>query len=224
MAIHPQVRVFVRPYGSAVPLGFFAFGIGMFLYAAYDAEWVKATDAKTIGLIFVAFVGPLEAIAAVIAFLARDTMAGVALGLFTGSWFLTGFATMNAQPGVLDAAQGYLLVAFTIAVLLLSVVAWLGQPLIALLLTVAAARGACSAAYELGAGSGYGRAAGWIALAIFVASIYGGLGFLLEDVTGKSVLPVWRIGSSSDAIEGSLADRKRALHDIIAGTLVVKIR
>jgi hypothetical protein len=155
MAIHPQVRVFVRPYGSAVPLGFFAFGIGMFLYAAFDAEWIKATDGRTVGLIFVAFVGPLEALAASIAFLARDTMAGVALGLFTGSWFLTGFATMKAQPGVLDAAQGYLLVAFTIAVLLLSVVAWLGQPLIAGLLTVAAARGACSAAYQLGAGKGW---------------------------------------------------------------------
>ena len=41
MAIHPQVRVTVRPYGSVVPLGFLAFGIGMFLYAAYDAPWVK---------------------------------------------------------------------------------------------------------------------------------------------------------------------------------------
>jgi uncharacterized protein len=34
MGIHPQVRVVVRPYGSSVPLGFFAFGIGMFLCIA----------------------------------------------------------------------------------------------------------------------------------------------------------------------------------------------
>jgi uncharacterized protein len=94
MAIHPQVRVAVRPYGSVVPLGFFAFGIGMFLYAALDVPWVKPTEGHTVGLMLVTFVAPLELLAGVIAFLARDTMAGVALGLFTGSWFLTGFATM----------------------------------------------------------------------------------------------------------------------------------
>lgn len=48
MGIHPQVRVTVRPYGSVVPLGFLAFGIGMFLYAAYDAPWVKATEGHAI--------------------------------------------------------------------------------------------------------------------------------------------------------------------------------
>src|SRR5579885_3399014 len=127
MAIHPQVRVAVRPYGSVVPLGFFAFGIGMFLYAAYDAPWVKPTEGHTVGLMLVSFVGPLELLAAVVAFLARDTMAGVALGLFTGSWFLTGFATMQAKPGELSAAQGYFLIAFSVAVALLACVAWLGQ-------------------------------------------------------------------------------------------------
>src|SRR5579885_429623 len=125
MAIHPQVRVTVRPYGSVVPLGFLAFGIGMFLYAAYDAPWVKATEGHTIGLMLVTFVGPLELLAAIIAFLARDTLAGVALGLFTGSWFLTGFTTMEAKPGQLSAAQGYFLIAFSIAVVILASVAWL---------------------------------------------------------------------------------------------------
>jgi hypothetical protein len=185
----------------------------MFLYAAYDAEWIKATDAKTVGLIFVSFVGPLEALAAVIAFLARDTMAGVALGLFTGSWFLAGFATMHAQPGVLDAAQGYLLLGFTIAVLLLSVVAWLGQPLIAMLLTFAAARGACAAAYDLGAGKGWNHVAGWIALAIYCIAMYGGLAFLLEDAKGHAVLPIGRRGSSAEAIEGDLATQLSGLAD-----------
>jgi hypothetical protein len=145
MAIHPQVRVAVRPYGSVVPLGFLAFGIGMFMYAALDAEWVKPTEAPTVGLMLVAFVAPLEGLAAIIAFLARDTLAGVALALFTGSWLMTGFATMQQQPGQLSAAQGYFLIAFTTAILLLACVAWLGQPLIAALLTVACARGISAA-------------------------------------------------------------------------------
>jgi succinate-acetate transporter protein len=57
--VHPQVRVVVRPYASAVPLGFFAFGIGMFLYAALDAPWVEPKDWRTLGLLLAAFVAPI---------------------------------------------------------------------------------------------------------------------------------------------------------------------
>ena len=205
MAIHPQVRVVVRPFGSVVPLGFFAFGIGMFLFAAYDAQWVKPTEGHTVGLMLVSFVAPLELLAAVIAFLSRDTMAGVALGLFTGSWFLTGFATMQATPGQLSAAQGYFLIAFCVAVGLLASVAWLGQPLIALLLTASLARAVCSAVYELGGGVGWNHLGGWIALGIYCVAMYGGLAFLLEDAKGHAVLPLKRRGASREAIEGDLA-------------------
>ena len=213
MAIHPQVRVFVRPYGSSVPLGFFAFGIGMFLFAALDAGWVKPEEMHTIGLMHASFVGPLEGLAAIIAFLARDTVSGVALGLFTGSWFLTGFAEMEATPGILSSAQAYFLIAFTVAVLLLAVVSWLGQPMIAALLTVAATRGMTSAIYQLGGGKGWNHVAGWIALAIFCVAMYGGLAFLLEDAKGRAVLPLGRRGSSREAIEEGLAVQLAGLAD-----------
>ena len=42
--MEPRLRIVVRPYGSPIPLGFFAFGIGMFMYAALDVGWVKAAD------------------------------------------------------------------------------------------------------------------------------------------------------------------------------------
>jgi succinate-acetate transporter protein len=204
MSVHPQIRIVVRPYGSAVPLGFFAFGIGMFLYAALDAPWVDSTQAHTIGLMLVSFVGPLEALATVLAFLSRDTTSGVTLGLFTGSWFMTGLATIQAKPGEASSAQGYFLVAFTVAVLLLAITASLGQPLIAALLVVASARGICTAVYQLGGGSGWNHVGGWIAFAIFCIAMYGGLAFLLEDARGHAVLPLGRRGDSREAIEGGL--------------------
>lgn len=213
MGIHPQVRITVRPYGSVVPLGFFAFGIGMFLYAALDAPWVKPTEGHTVGLMLVSFVAPLEGFATVIAFLARDTASGVALGLFTGSWLLTGLATMQAQPGVLSAVQGYFLIAFTIAILLVACVSWLGQPFIAVLLAVASARGIASAGYQLGAGPGWNHVAGWIALAIFCVAMYGGLAFLLEDAKGTAILPLGRRGSSREAIEGDMEMQLAGLAD-----------
>jgi uncharacterized protein len=213
MGIHPQVRVTVRPYGSVVPLGFLAFGIGMFLYAAYDAPWVKPTEGHTVGLMLVTFVAPLELIAAVIAFLARDTLAGVALGLFAGSWLLTGFGTMESTPGQLSAAQGYFLIAFSVAVLLLASVAWLGQPLIAALLTVSVVRALLSAVYQLGGGAGWNHVGGWLALAIFCVAMYGGLAFLLEDLQGKPVLPTGRRGGSKEAIEGGIDEQLKGLED-----------
>ena len=51
----------------------------MFLYAAQGAEWVKASDGHTVGLILATFVAPLEFLATVVAFLARDTMSAAAL-------------------------------------------------------------------------------------------------------------------------------------------------
>jgi succinate-acetate transporter protein len=203
----------VRPYGSAVPLGFFAFGIGMFLYAAIDAPWVKQTDAHSIGLLLAGFVAPLEVIATIFAFLARDTVAAATLGLFAGSWFVGGLTTMQAKPGVLDAGVGYFLIAFTIVVLLLGGAAILGKPFISVLLFISAARGLLSAIYQLGGGARWNHIGGWLALVIFVVAMYGGIAFLLEDALGKTVLPLGRRGGSREAIEGSLGDQLRGLED-----------
>jgi succinate-acetate transporter protein len=213
VGIHPQVRVVVRPYGSSVPLGFFAFGIGMFLYAALDAEWVKATQGHSIGLLLAGFVAPLELVATIFAFLARDTVAAATLGLFAGSWFVGGLATMQAKPGVLDPALGYFLIAFTVVVLLLAVAATLGKPFIAVLLAASAARCVLAAAYQLGAGPTWNQIGGWVALLIFCIAMYGGIAFLLEDALGRTVLPIGRRGGSKEAVEGGLSDQLRGLED-----------
>jgi hypothetical protein len=213
MGLHPQVRVVVRPYGSSIPLGFFAFGIGMFLYAALDAPWVKTADAHTIGLILVAFVAPLEAIATVFAFLARDTVAGATLGLFGASWLVGGLTTMQAKPGILDPGVGYFLLAFTVVIVLLGAAAFLGKPFIGVLLLASAVRGLFAATYQLGGGAGWNRVGGWLALGIFAIAMYGGIAFLLEDALGRTVLPIGRRGGSKEAIDGGLADQLGGLED-----------
>jgi hypothetical protein len=213
VSVHPQVRVVVRPYGSAIPLGFFAFGIGMFLYAALDAPWVKPADWHSIGLILAGFVAPLELVGTVFAFLSRDTVAGATLGLFAASWFVGGLLTMSADPGVRDPGAGYFFVAFAIVVLLLGVPALLGKPLIALLLLVSDVRLLCAAVYELGGGAGWNRVGGWIALGVFCLAMYGGLAFLLEDLRGSALLPTGRKGASREAMEGGLAKQLQGLED-----------
>jgi hypothetical protein len=213
MAVHPQVRVFVRPYGSVVPLGFLVFGLGMFLYATLDAGWVKPTETHTVGWMLLSFVAPIEVGATVFAFLSRDTVAGVALGLFSASWVLAGVLTVQAQPGMLSPAQGYFLFGFVAAVLVLASVAWTGQPLIATVLTLSCTRAIAFAIYELGGGRGWEHLSGWIALAVFCVALYVGLAFLLEDVHGRAVLPLGRRGSSREAIEGDMTAQLAGLAD-----------
>lgn len=211
--IHPQARIVVKPYGSALPLGFFAFGMGMFLLATLGAGWVKPEEGKTIGLLLVTFVFPLEFLATVIAFLARDTVAAASLGVFSTSWLSTGVVTYLAEPGVLSRGFAFYLLGFAVVIAALGVAALLGKPIVAAILLLAAGRTVAAAIYELGGGQGWDRVAGWIALAIFVVAIYGGLAFLLEDALGKTVLPVFRRGASKEAIEGDLSDQLRGLAD-----------
>jgi succinate-acetate transporter protein len=203
--VHPQVRLVVKPYASALPLGFFAFGIGMFLYAAQGAPWVPAEQTKDIGLLLVSFVFPLELIATVIAFLARDTAAAATLGLFTTSWLSGGVVFYTGEPGQTSSAFGYYLVAFTIVVVLLAFAAVAGKPLIALILTFSALRTVLAASYELSGNETAAHVGGWLAVAIFALACYGGLAFMLEDALGKEVLPVFRTGSAREAVEGDLS-------------------
>ena len=64
-------------------------------------------------------------------------------------------------------------------------------------------RGVFGAVYELG-GHGWLRASGWAALAAFVVAVYGGLAFLLEDLAGRTILPLLRRGGAREAIEHDL--------------------
>jgi hypothetical protein len=78
-----QARIFLRPVGSGLPLGFFSFGIGMLLLGCLAVGWIPVEEQKDVGMILIAFVFPLELLATVFAFLARDTLGATTLGLFT---------------------------------------------------------------------------------------------------------------------------------------------
>jgi succinate-acetate transporter protein len=213
VSVNPQVRIVVQPYGSALPLGFFAFGIGMLLLAAMGAGWVKPEEGKTIGTLLATFVFPLEFLAAIVAFLARDTAAASSLALFAGSWIGVGIVLREAQPGMLSEGLAWFLVGFTVVAVALAVAAAPGKPVLAGIMSLAAARAVLAAAYEFGAGRAWERAGGWVAFVIFIAAMYGGLALLLEEVHGRSVLPFGRRGASKEAVEGDLSQQLRGLGD-----------
>src|SRR5436305_15203185 len=94
-----QVRIMLRPIGSGLPLGFYSFGIGMLLLGCSALGWIPVSEQKDVGMMLMSFVFPLELVATVFAFLARDTLGATTLGLFTTSWLALGWADVSSPPG-----------------------------------------------------------------------------------------------------------------------------
>src|SRR3954453_5564908 len=107
-----QTRIVLRPIGSGLPLGFFAFGIGMLLLGCSGIGWIPVSEQKDVGMMLMAFVFPLEAIATIVAFLARDTVGATTLGLFTTSWLSLGWADHSSPAGSTSVTLGIYLFGF----------------------------------------------------------------------------------------------------------------
>jgi succinate-acetate transporter protein len=205
--MEPAVRIFVRPLASALPLGFFAFAIGMLMLGVIPLGWAPASDQHTVGLLLAAFVFPLELICAIVAFLARDTFGATGLGLFTTSWLAFGLVLLQGQPGERSHAIGLWELVFATAVVLLAVFALTGKPLFSLLLTLSAARAVLAGVWELGGSHGVEQAGGVLAVVICAVALYGAVALLIEDVRQEAVLPVGRVGASKRSIEGDLSEQ-----------------
>jgi succinate-acetate transporter protein len=206
---HDRARIVLRPVGSALPLGFFSFGVGMLLLAGQALEWVPLAQTPQIGMLLMAFVFPLELVATIFAFLGRDTMGATTLGLFTTSWLSLGWLLESGKPGALSSAIALYLVGFASAVVLLAGLAVGSKPFFTVLLLVSAVRMALDAAYQWGAGTGWAHAAGVTALVLTVLAFYGGLALGLEDAQQREILPLFRRKAAEEAFSGLDAQLQR---------------
>jgi succinate-acetate transporter protein len=202
-----STTIVLRPLGSGLPLGFFSFAIGMLVLCGVGVGWIGPLDQHAAALVLVTFVAPLEFLAAVIAFLARDSIGATTLGVFAGSWFSSGWLLWTGDPSVLSHAFGFFLAGFGVVILCIAVLSWTGKPFFGVLLSISALRMAVAAAYEFGAGHAWLTAAGWIALVLFVVAVYGGLALGFEDIERREVLPIFRRATAANAIEGSLQEQ-----------------
>jgi uncharacterized protein len=199
-----ETRIVLRPLGNPMPLGMFAFGIGMLLLAADSAGWAPVSESAQIGILLAAFVFPLEGLATVMAFIARDTLAATVLGLFTTSWLALGLVLITGTPGAISTTEGIYLLGFAGAVASLALIASAGKPLVALTLVLSAARAILYGLYEVTRTPGLEHAAGYVAAAIAAVAWYAGTAFAFEEVRGRPLLPVLRRGTSAAAVSGDL--------------------
>jgi succinate-acetate transporter protein len=197
-----QVRIVLRPVGSGLPLGFFSFGIGMLVLGCQALGFIPVAEQRTGGMILIGFVFPLELVATVFAFLARDTLGATTLGLFSTSWLAYGWIELASPPGEKSVTVGIYLFGFSSAVALLALLALLGKPFFTALLTLSIARQILDGIYQVGGGTTLFRASGGCALALAALAMYGGAALGLEDARRSEVLPLFRRGGADAAFQG----------------------
>lgn len=204
-----QTRIVLRPIGSGLPLGFFAFGIGMLLLGSSALGWIPLHEQKDVGTFLFTFVFPLELIATVFAFLARDTLGATTLGLFTASWLSLGWFEYTSRPGQTSVAVGIYLFGFATAALLLALLSTIGKPFFTLLLLVAVVRMVLSGYYDVGGAHAWYSASGGVAIALAALAMYGGAALGIEDARQRDVLPLFRRGGADEAFQGFEAQLDR---------------
>jgi hypothetical protein len=152
-----------------------------------------------------AFVVPLEVLAGVFAFLARDSGAASALTMLGAAWATTALTVLRTPPGATSASLGIFLLTLSAMMLILSAGALRSKPLFGVLLLAGACRFVLTGLYEMAiGGTGLEQASGWIGLPLVVLSLYGGLALLLEDGAQRTVLPLGRRGRARTSLEGDL--------------------
>jgi uncharacterized protein len=200
-------RIVLRPFGSPLPIGFFAFGVGVLLTSLQELGALPPTEARLVALIGLCFCVPLELLAAVIAFLARDGAGGTILGLFGTSWAVSAAVMLTRPPPATSPTLGVFYLFLTAVCVLIAAAAMTAKPFFGVLLIVAAARFALVGAYQLAHVDLLRSIAGIVGVALTVVALYGGEALLVEDTQGRTVLPLFRRQRARAAIEGDLDDQ-----------------
>lgn len=150
------------------------------------------------------FVFPLQALAAVFAFLARETLGATAIGVISTSWLATSVTTYTLPPGTSTTTMGLFGLALAAILLILGYVGLSGKMLLAGVIFLAAARYGLDGLFELTGFAPAEVASGVLGVLIFLFALYGGLALALEDVQHRTVLPFGRRGEAREALEDGL--------------------
>lgn len=203
-------RVVLRPLATPLPLGFLALAVATISFASVQLSWIPKSEGHTVALGVLVLTVPLQLVAAVMGFLARDPVAATGMGILSGTWAAACLATLTAPPGAASDGLGVILLA-SAACLLVPAAAARSKVVPALVITTSAARFALTGIAELDGAQTWMHVAGWVGVALAVISGYAALALELEGSESRTVLPLGRTGRGSQALDGQLADQVRHL-------------
>jgi uncharacterized protein len=200
-------RIVLRPIGNPLPLGFLALAAATLLISAIQLDWLDAREGESVALILIAFVFPLQLLACILGYLARDVVAGTGMGILAGSWLSVAVVQLTSGPGATSSALGLFLLVAGLALLVPAAAAASGKLVPAAVLATTAVRFAVTGLYELTGGGGWETAAGVVGLALCALALYAALAMALEDAGRATVLPLLRRGAGRASVGGSLDEQ-----------------
>ncbi|MFC8192124.1 hypothetical protein ACFUMH_10735 [Cellulomonas sp. NPDC057328] len=206
----PPVRVVVRPIGTPLPLGFLGLLLATTAFAALQLQWVPADQGRAVALGVLASTVPMQLLASVLGFLARDPVAGTGMGVLAGTWGAVALTTLTSPPGAVSAGLGVLLLAAGVAMLVPAAAATT-KLVAAAIMALAGVRFALTGVAELTGERTWFTAAAIVGLVLAALALYGSFGFELEDVRHRTVLPLGRRGAGQVALTGSADDELSAV-------------
>ena len=203
MALGPAAtRIVLRPLASPLPLGFLALAVSTVVFSAVQLGWVPPTEGRVAALTALAATVPLQLLASVMGFLARDPAAATGMGVLSGTWCVIGLTTLTSPTGAVSAGLGVLLLTAGL-VMQVPAVSAAGSKLVpAAVMCLAGIRFAVTGAYELTGSTAWQSAAGWIGLALGASALYAALALELEGSERRTVLPLARHGAGQSAVQG----------------------
>lgn len=197
-------RVTLRPVATPLPLGFLGLFFATTLVSGLQLHWVPASDGHLLAIAVLVLTVPVQLIASIYGFLARDLVAGTGMGLLAGSWAAVAVALLRSPPGSTSSGLGFLLVLAGVSLLVPAVAAAEAKVLAASVVLGTFARFEVTAAYEMSGSPALQTAAGAVGVALGALALYAALAFELEDAQRRTVLPTFRRGGGLVAMTGDL--------------------
>jgi uncharacterized protein len=175
------------------------------MLAGLQLGWFSPTQAKTIPLLILGFAVPLQLLASILGFLARDALVGTGFGLFAGIWLAFGLSGVSSGVSTTSPVLGvFFLSCGALFALLMGGGLAGGKAAAGAVILAGAARFFLSGLYELTSSRGVEHAAGIVGLVFVSIAAYVGLATLLEDSAHHSILPIGRRARAHAAITEGL--------------------
>jgi succinate-acetate transporter protein len=209
-----HVRIMLRPVGTPIALALSAILIASTMLSGLQLGWIGGvTDQQTVAYVALAGAFPLQLLAAVLSFLARDPLAGTGLGTFASVWAVTGLTLLNGQPGATNDALGMFLIVAAVILALLLISSGGGRIVLGAVIACGAVRLGLTGLYELTATHWIEDAAGIAGLVLAAACAYGIVALLSEDLPRARLLPSGRSGMAATSVAGDFSEQLETLQN-----------
>jgi succinate-acetate transporter protein len=210
-AVEHAARIVLRPIGNPLPLGFLALAGGTLLVSGLQLGWLQPEDGAQVGLIVVAFVFPLQLVAAIFGFLARDVVAATGMGILAGSWLSIGLIQLTSSPGATSDPLGLFLLLAAVAMAVPTAAAATGKLVAVAVLGTTVLRFATTGLYQLTASGTWEDIAGVVGVVLAAVAVYAAAAMAIEDAKRQTVLPLGRRGPGAESLAGNFDDQLERL-------------